>query len=174
VVGLGFEQLGYDPVLEECATLGVSGEMAWLSCSEQPGGQAHVGKVHFGCFDQAFGGVGEPRADEQNQMAGFQDGQPRFRGNPGNAGIGGERCDVYQLADASGAELDEALKGGEILDVENLAHIALKVGADVVLEPYGRLNRAVIDWGKKSTVEEVVDRGRGTIDRLQFSERKGQ
>jgi len=169
VVGLGFEQLGHDPVLEECATLGMGGEVSGPPHSKQPSGQARVGEVELGRFDQALGGVGEPRADEQNEVAGFEDGQPGFRSDPGDACIGGERGDVYQLADASGAELDETLEGGEILDVENLTHIALKVGADVVLEPDGGLDRAVVDRREEATVKEVIDCGWGAADRLQFS-----
>lgn len=135
VVGLGFEQLGDDPVFKKCAALGVGGEVTGFSHSKQPSGEAGIGEGDLRGFDQALGDVGEPGADEEDEGAGFQDGQPGFRGDPGDARIRGEGGDDYELAYATGEKLDETLEGGKILNVENLADIALKVGADVVLEP---------------------------------------
>ena len=164
------EGFGDDPVLEEGAALGVGGEVVGSSHSEEPGGEARVGEVEFGRFDQALGGVGEPRTDEEEEMARFQDGKPGFGGDLGDAGIGSERGDIHQLADATGAELHETLEGGEVLDVEDLPDVTLKVGANVVLKLDGGFDRAVVDWRKEPAVEEVIDGGGGLTHRLQFAE----
>lgn len=172
VIGLGFKEFGDHPVLEEGTALGMSGEMIGLSDSEEPGGQARVGEVEFGGFDQPLGGVCKPRTDEEDEVARFKNGEPGFGGDAGDAGIGGEGRDIHQLADAPGAELNETLESGEVLNIEDLADIALKVGSDVVLKPNGGFDRAIINWREEALGEEFVNGGRSASNRLQFSEGK--
>jgi hypothetical protein len=98
------------------------------------GSEGWIAEVELGRFDQAIVEVGEPWTDEEDEVAGLQDGEPGLGGDSGDAGVGCERRDVEQLAGPPGTELDEALEGGEILDLENLPHIPLQVGADVILK----------------------------------------
>lgn len=70
-------------------------------------------------------------------MAGLEHGEPGLSGDAGDAGVRRERADVEKLADPPGTKLDETLKGCEILDVEDLPHAPLQVGADVILKPDG-------------------------------------
>jgi len=107
-------------------------------------------------------------------VAGLEDGEPRLCGDAGDAGIRCEGVDVDQLADAPGAELDEALEGSEVLDFENLPHIPLQIGADVVLEPEGWFYRAVVNRWEEAGVKKFVHRGRCAVGGLEFRQGEGQ
>lgn len=132
-VGLGFEQLGHDPIFKKGSALWMSGDVAGVADADKPRGEAGIAEVEFRGLDEPLVEIGEPRLDQENQVAGLEDREPGLGGDASDAGIRCEGVDVYQLADASGTKLDESLEGSEILDFENLPHIPLQIGADVVL-----------------------------------------
>lgn len=70
--------------------------------------------------------------------------------------------------------MHEALKRGEILDVEDLADIALQIGADVILYPERGIDGAVVDGREQARVKQPIHRGGSTPGVLEFGERKGQ
>ena len=156
VIGLRLEDLGHDPVFKQGTALGVDAEVVGSAHADEPGSEPGIAEVELGRFDEALVEIGEPRADQKHQMAGLEYGQPGLGGDAGDAGVRRERGDVEKLADPPGTELDEALESGEILDVENLPHIPLQVGADVILKPNGGIDRAVMDRRKKTGMEQGV------------------
>jgi hypothetical protein len=173
-VGLGFEQLGHDPIFEKGSALWMSGDVAGGADAYKPRGEAGITEIEFRGLDEALVEIGEPWLDQENQVAGLEDREPGLGGDASDAGIRCEGVDVDQLADASRAELDEALEGSEILDFENLPHIPLKIGADVVLEPEGGFNRAVVDGREEPGVKKLVHRVWGAVGGLEFRHREGQ
>lgn len=60
------------------------------------------------------------------------------------------------------------MEGSEILDFENLPHIPFQIVTDVVLEPEGWFNGAVVDGREEPGVKQLVHRGRGAVGGLEF------
>ena len=156
VIRLRLEELGHDPVFKQGTALGVDADVVGSAHADEPGSEPGIAEVELGRLDEAFVQVGEPRTDEENEVAGLEHGQPGLGGDAGDAGVRRKRGDVEKLADPPGTELDEALKRGEILNVENLPHIPLQVGADVILKPNGGIDRAVMDRREKTGMEQGV------------------
>ena len=122
-VGLGFEQLGHDPIFKKGSALWMSGDVAGVADAYKPRGEARIAEVEFRGLDETLVEIGEPGLDQENQVAGLEDGEPRLCGDASDPGIRCKGVDVHQLTDASGAELDETLEGGEVMDFKNLPHI---------------------------------------------------
>ena len=93
-VGLGFEQLGHDPIFKKGPALWMSGDVAGIADANKPRGEAGIAEVEFRGFDEAFVEIGEPWLDQENQVAGLEDGEPRLCGDAGDAGIRCEGVDI--------------------------------------------------------------------------------
>ena len=156
VIRLRLEELCHDPVFKQGTALGVDADVVGSAHADEPGSKPGIAKVELGRLDEALVEVGEPWAHQKHQMAGLEHRQPGLGGDAGDAGVRRERGDVEKLADPPGTELDEALKNGEILDVENLPHIPLQVSADVIPKPNGGIDRPVIDRREKTGMEQGV------------------
>jgi hypothetical protein len=65
------------------------------------------------------------------------------------------------LAGASGAEADEALEDGEVLDVDGLPDFALQIGRDVCGHPVARGDSVGVDGRIATREQKVVEPGKG-------------
>ena len=145
VICLRLAELGHDPVFKQGTALGVGADVCGGAHADEPGSEPGIAEVELGRLDESLVEAGEPRAHQKHQVAGLEHGEPRLGGDAGDAGVRRERGDVEKLADPPGTELDEALKSGEILNVEDLPYIPLQVSADVILEPDGGIDPPVMD-----------------------------
>ena len=94
LIRLRLEEFGHDPIFEQGSTLGMGIDMGGSAHADEPSGQSEIAKVKLGRFDEAFVEVGEPRTDEEYEMAGLEDGKPGLGGDAGNASVRRERGDI--------------------------------------------------------------------------------
>ena len=174
MVEAGLEEFRHGPVLEEGAAQRMGAQMGRLTNAHQPSGESGITEVEFGGFDQPLGEIGEPGRYPEDEVAGLQDRQPGFGGQPGDSGVGGEGGDVDELSDSSGTQGQEALEGAQVLDAKDLTDIPLDIGGDIVLEPIRSRDGAIMDGRKEASLEENIDRGRGAACGLEFRHRKRQ
>jgi hypothetical protein len=152
----------------------MSGQVGGLADADEPRGEAGIAEVELGGLDETLGEVGEPGLDPEDEMTGFEDGEPGFRRHAGDACVGGEGCDIEELADAAGGQGHEALERGEVVNPEDLADITFDIGGDVILEPVGCGDGAIMDWGEEAALEEGIRRGWRPAGGGEFGEGEGQ
>jgi len=167
-----FGEFGHQPVFEDGTAQRVAAQVLGAVDADEPGGKAGVGEIDLGSLDEALGDVGEVGTGEKDEEACLEHRQPRLGGGAADAGIRGERGEVYQLADAACTQLEKALEAGQILDIDRHAHIALQIGGDVALEPGVRVHGAVVDRREEPGVEQGVERGRGAVRVLKLGQGK--
>jgi hypothetical protein len=171
-VGGRFGEFRHHPVFKNGTPERMGAEVLDGADADEPGGKAGVSEEDFGGLDEAFRDVGEMRAGKKNNEPGLEHGQPRLCGGAADAGVRGERRDIDQLADATRTQLEEALEGGEILDLDRHPHIPFEVGGDVTLEPGIRVHLAVVNRREKSGMEQCIERSRSAVGILKFGQRK--
>lgn len=171
-VFLRFEEFDHDPVFKQGSSLRMGADVSGSTHTEKPGGKAGFTEIELGGLDKAFVEIGKLGTDEKYKVTGLEHGQLGLRSDAGDAGVRRERRDVEQLPDTTGAEVDETLESGEILDVKDLSNIPLQISADLVLKPEGGLDLAVMDRQKETCVEKCVHGGRSTSCSLQFCQRE--
>ncbi len=77
-------------------------------------GEAGVGDVDFGRFDEALAEILEVGSGEEDLAGDFEDVQPLAHGGDGDAERGGEIGAVEELAVAAGDEREEAAERAEV------------------------------------------------------------
>ncbi|OIQ65475.1 hypothetical protein GALL_529650 [mine drainage metagenome] len=127
----GFQAFQIHQVLEKSASGSMEAHLPDIVNAQQPGGETWVIEVQLGGLDEALVEIPVMGAQQEQHVAGLQNGKPGARGGVGDAAIRGQGGKVEQLADAGGAQAHEPLEGRQIADGEELAKIPLHKGADI-------------------------------------------
>lgn len=89
--------------------------------------QAGVQEVELGALDEPLAEVPEVRAEQRDQEAGLQHGEPALGGAVAYAAVGGQRREVQELSVAPGGEAQEPAEGLQVAHLEDAAHVPLEV-----------------------------------------------
>lgn len=163
-----------DPGLEDRAAQRVVDELIRGADAQEVAREPGVEEVQLGGLDHLGGDAAMPGGQAKDQEARLEDRQPRPGGVVRDAGVGGERGEVEHLRGSAGAQPQEGREGVQVADVEDLAHVALDVGGDVVGQPAVGGDLPVVDAriaAPPQGVEEVLRRG-GEAPQLVEAERQ--
>jgi len=91
-----------------------------------------------------------------------------------DAGLAPQRAQVEQLAGAARAEAHEPLEGGEVLDVDDLPHVALQIGRHVRGHPVARRDAMGVDGGIPADKDQLVEPWKGLGSGGKLADREWQ
>ena len=173
-VGAGFEKFGDDEILEEIATEGVAGELCRGFDAQKPSGEADIGEVKLGGFDEALADIGEPGGETEDDKRGFCDGEPLGDGGSADTDFAGEGVAIDELSDAAGEEMEKFFEGVAVADFEDCADVAFDVSAEIVaVEVGGGRGGVKPESGEESSENEIFG-GKGVKRGRKLGEREGE
>lgn len=152
------DEIHHDEVFEETAAEGVAGDLGGRSYAEEVGGESDVGEIDFRGFDEAFAEVAVKWVEVVDDEACFEHGEPAFEGFGVGADVPGEGLEIDDLSYATRKETEKRLEGVLIADLDELADVALDIGAVIFFVCVGRVETVGIDSREKSAVDEIVAR----------------
>ena len=95
------------------------------------------------------------RLQKMDDVAGFQNRQPLPRRDCRYTAVRPQRRQVEQLARACRTHAHKALKQRQVTHCDELAHVALEVGAHVVGKPVTRQQLTVVQGGVGAAQQQV-------------------
>lgn len=113
--------------------------MLCVADAQQMCGQSRVMKIQLGRFDQAFAKVLVVWLEQEHHVPCLQHRKPGRYRLVRHAAVVPEAGHIQKLAAACGAQLEKALEQTQVLHLNELAHVTLDIGHQVVREPLGRL-----------------------------------
>jgi len=135
------EQFGDDEGLEDLAAKGVDQEVVRLADAEEIAEEAGIQEVQLRTPGQAVVEAAMVGPQPDAEEARLQDIEPAAGGAVADAAVAGEGGQVQQLPVAPGAEAQEAPEQLEVGHVQDVPHVPLDVGPEVVLVPAPRARR---------------------------------
>lgn len=101
--------------------------------------------IELGGFDLPFRDLGMPRLQQEDDLAGLEQGKPAAGGGMRNSDVVPQALHVQQLSHAAGTEAHEFLKQRQVLDGDQLADILLHIGFPVIAEGLGCIDAGIVD-----------------------------
>ena len=140
-------QLGHHPGFKQRTPCRMGGQAGGIADAQQPGHQAHIQKIQLGCFGQTLAKIGVVRRQLKAQVTGFQHRQPLPGCDRRDAAVGPQCRQVQQLPRAGRTHAHKTLKLAQVAHGQQLAHIALQIGAHIVGKPVAGQHIPVIQAG---------------------------
>jgi hypothetical protein len=124
LVVAAFHQFADDEVFEQGTARGMDGQMCSVANAHQMRGQAGVVEIQLGGLDQPFAKVLVVRLQQEHDVARLQHRQPGADGLVRHTAVIGQVRHVEQLPAAGSAHLQKSLKEAQVLNLDDLAHVA--------------------------------------------------
>ena len=158
-VGSVFHDLRDDPGFEDRAPQRMRAELLGVTDAKQPADQTRVVEVQFRHLHQPLAQIGVKSCQAEREKTGLENAEPSLGGRLGDAAVVCQRRVIDQLGRTAGAQLDEALEGGEISHVADGPHVPFDIGRNIRAEPVRRVQVSIeyprIGAGEESLPETL-------------------